>query len=402
MKSFRLLFHICFICFIYFFTSCSEEPIHTDLSNLNNNIDTLLITDISGYNYQISPDISNFNKLYVGSKQEFTFLSSLFNFSSNGWDTFIDSTVTVDSILFKVFSGDSLIEDNTNLNLYFSTDSIFDESNSLVSELGNLVFDEWVGLGVPSVEVVIDTSDTVSTFQETVLKWDIGSLVGAIIDTATLYRTFSLSLPSGSNSFFELYSREYSSGSLDPKIEVYYRREIGSNPDSSVVDTLTRIIYVLEDISVIETLEIDDDGDDNILISRARGSRAILNIPFDSLSLPQYSVIRSANLSLFQPGDSLDNFSVRMDPLKFLPDSGSSILNADPYENLGMYFSSATVASNKLQISLKSYFQSILMADSLTNVGLKFSASTSNDLFESVNFDLNHVNNKLEIFYVSP
>ena len=145
MKSFRLLFDICLICFLYFLPSCSEEPIHTDLSNVDNNIDTLLITDISGYNYQISPDISNYNKLFVGSKEEFTFLSSLFNFSSNSWDTFFDSTVTVDSIFFKVFSGDSLIENNTNLNLYFSTDSIFDESNSLVSELGNLVFDEWVG-----------------------------------------------------------------------------------------------------------------------------------------------------------------------------------------------------------------------------------------------------------------
>ena len=402
MKSFRLLFHICFIFFLYFFNSCSEEPIHTDLSNLNNNIDTLLITDISGYNYQISPDISNYNRLYVGSKEEFTFLSSLFNFSSNGWDVFFDSTVTIDSIFFKVFSGDSLVEDNTNLNLCFSTDSIFDENNSLVSELGNVVFDEWVFLGIPSVEVVIDTSDTISTFQETVLKWDIGSLVETIIDTSTFYRTFSLSLPSGSSSFFELYSREYSSGGLDPKIEVFYRREIGSNSDSTVVDTLTRIIYVSEDISVIETLEIDDNGDGNILISRARGSRAIINIPFDSTSLPQYSVIRSANLSLFQTGDSLDNFSVRMDPLKFFPDSGSSILNTDPYENLGVHFSSATVATNKLQISLKSYFQSILMIDSLTNVGLKFSASTSNDLFENVNFDLNHVNNKLEIFYVSP
>ena len=402
MKSFRLLFGLCLTCLLYFFFSCSEEPIHTDLSNLDNNIDTLLITDISGYNYQISPDISGYNKLYVGSKEEFTFLSSLFNFSSNSWDIFFDSTVTVDSIFFKVFSGDSLIENNPNLNLYFSTDSIFDESNSLVSELGNVVYDEWVNVGIPSVEVVIDTSDTISIFQETVLKWDIGSLVETIIDTLTPHRTFSLSLPSESSSFFELYSREYSSGSLDPKIEVYYRREIGLNSDSSVVDTLTRIIYVSEDISVIETLEIDDNVNNNILISRARGSRAILNIPFDSLSLPQYSVIRSANLSLFQPGDSLDNFSVRMDPLKFLPDSSSSIFNADPYENLGMYFSSATVASNKLQISLKSYFQSILMTDSLTNVGLKFSASTTNDLFESVNFDLSHINNKLEIFYVSP
>ena len=212
-----------------------------------------------------------------------------------------------------------------------------------------------------SVEVLIDTSDTVSTFQETVLKWDIGSLVETIIDTLTFHRTFSLSLPSGSSSFFELYSREYSSGSLDPKIEVYYRQEAGSNPDSSIVDTLMRIIYASEDISVIETLETEDVQDGNIFLSRARGIRAILNIPFDSLSLPQYSVIRSANLSLFQPGDSLDNFSVRMDPLKFLPDSGSSIFSADPYENLGMYFSSATVVSNKLQISLKSYFQSLLM-----------------------------------------
>ena len=148
--------------------------------------------------------------MFIGSKEEFTFLSSLFNFSSNGWDTFFDSTVTVDSIFFKVFSGDSLIEDNIDLNLYFSTDSIFDESNSLVSELRNVAYDEWVNVGTPSVEVVIDTSDTISTFQETVLKWDIGSLVETIIDTLTLHRTFSLSLPSGSSSFFELYSREYS------------------------------------------------------------------------------------------------------------------------------------------------------------------------------------------------
>ena len=398
----RLLFNIGLLCFLFFSINCSEQPIQTDLSNLNNDIDTLLITDISSFNYQVSPDISGYNKLYVGSKGEFNFLSSLFNFSSIGWDTFFDSTVTVDSIFFKVFSGDSLNEHNTNLNLYFSTDSIFDESNSLVSELGNVVFDEWVGLGMPSVKAIVDTSDTISYFQETELRWDVGELVETLIDTSIQYRTFSLSLSSGNSSFFELYSREYSSGSLDPKIEVYYRREIGSNPDSSVVDTLTRIIYVSEDISVLETLEIDDNGDGNIFISRARGSRAILNVPFDSLSLPQYSVIRSANLSLFQFEDSLDNFSVRMDPLKFLPDSGSSIFNVDPYEILGMHFSSATVASNKLQISLKSYLQSILMIDSLSNVGFKLSSSTSNDLFESVNFDLNHDSNKLEIFYVSP
>ena len=100
MYPVRLLFHICFVCLLYLFPSCSEEPIHTDLSNFNNNIDTLLITDISGYNYQISPDISSYNKLFIGFKEQFTFLSSLFNFSLSGWNTFFDSTVTVDSIFF--------------------------------------------------------------------------------------------------------------------------------------------------------------------------------------------------------------------------------------------------------------------------------------------------------------
>ena len=65
-----------------------------EVPDIDNNIDTLLITDIAGYDYQISPDISNYNKLFVGSKEEFTFLSSLFNFPSNSWDTFFDSTLS--------------------------------------------------------------------------------------------------------------------------------------------------------------------------------------------------------------------------------------------------------------------------------------------------------------------
>ena len=218
-----------------------------------------------------------------------------------------------------------------------------------------------------------------------------------------MHRTFSISLGSQqTDSFVELYSREYSSGSLDPKIEVYYRREIGSDPDSSIIDSLTRIVYVAEDISVIEAFEIDAIEDNSIFLSRARGSRAILDIPFDSLSLPQYSVIRSANLILYRSNDSLESFSVRMDPLKIIPDTVSSVFNSDPFDNLNMHFSSASIVGGELDLSLKSYLQSILMTDSLKNTGFKFSSSTSNDLFESIIFDLDNVNNRLEIFYVSP
>ena len=39
MKSIKLLFDVCLICFLYFFFSCSEEPIYTDLSNVDNTSD---------------------------------------------------------------------------------------------------------------------------------------------------------------------------------------------------------------------------------------------------------------------------------------------------------------------------------------------------------------------------
>jgi len=403
MNFTRLLFYIGLSSFLFISTNCSEEPIQIDLSNIDKVIDTLIITDISGYNYQISPEISNYNKLYIGSQDEFSFSSSLFNFSSDGWNIFFDSTVTVDSMFFKVFSGDSLISNDIDLNLHFSNDSIFDENESLVTDLSEIDLTHWNNLGLPLVSIISDTSDTVSHFQETVLVWDISSSVESLIDTSNLYRTFSISLgPQQTDSFVELFSREYNSGSLDPKIEVYYRREIGSDPDSSVIDSLTRIVYVAEDISVIETVEINAIEDNSIFLSRAKGSRAILDIPFDSLYLPQYSVIRSANLTLYGSNDSLESFSVRMDPLKIIPDTVSSVFNSDPFDNLNMHSSSASIFEGKLELSLKSYLQSILMTDSLKNTGFKFSSSTNNDLFESIIFDLDNFNNRLEIFYVSP
>ena len=403
MNFTRLLFYIGLSLLLFISINCSEEPIQTDLSNIGKSIDTLIITDISGYSYQISPEISNYNKLYIGSQDEFSFSRSLFNFSSDGWNIFFDSTVTVDSMFFKVFSGDSLILNDIDLNLHFSNDSIFDENESLVTDLSEIDLTQWNNLGLPLVSIISDTSDTISHFQETVLVWDISSSVESLIDTSNLHRTFSISLGSQqTDSFVELFSREYSSGSLDPKIEVYYRREIGSDPDSSIIDSLTRIVYVAEDISVIEAVEIDAIEDNSIFLSRARGSRAILDIPFDSLSLPQYSVIRSANLTLYGSNDSLESFSVRMDPLKIIPDTVSNIFNSDPFDNLNMHFSSASIVGGELKLSLKSYLQSILMTDSLKNTGFKFSSSTSNDPFESIIFDLDNVNNRLEIFYVSP
>ena len=406
MKFTSLLSTIGLCGLLLFFANCSEEPIQSDLSNISQSIDTLLITssDITAFNYQVSPDIGGYNKLYVGNQDGFNFTSSLLKFSTIGWNTFIDSTVTVDSLFFKVFAGDSSLTIDNNLKLYFSNDSIFDENNSSLADLSNIDFSSWSNLGSPAIDVIIDTSDTVSQFQETSLSWNLSSISESLIDTTKLYRTFALSY-GADESFIELFSREYSSGSLDPKIEVYYRSEVNLSSDSTIIDTLTRLVYVSEDLSILKDMEDAINVDNSIFISRARGYRSIFNIPFDSLSLPPYSVIRYANLSLYQKentNDTLKSFSVRMEPLKVEIDTSSQVFELDPYDYLGQHYSSATTASGKLEISLKSYFQSILMTDSIKNVGFKLYSNMSNDLFDSLSFDLDNVNNRLEIFYVAP
>ena len=406
MKFTSLLSTIGLCGLLLFFANCSEEPIQSDLSNISQSIDTLLITssDITAFNYQVSPDIGGYNKLYVGNQDGFNFTSSLLKFSTIGWNTFIDSTVTVDSLFFKVFAGDSSLSIDNNLKLFFSNDSVFDENNSSLADLSNIDFSSWSNLGSPAIDVIIDTSDTVSQFQETSLSWNLSSISESLIDTTKLYRTFALSY-GADESFIELFSREYSSGSLDPKIEVYYRSEVNLSSDSTIIDTLTRLVYVSEDLSILKDMEDAINVDNSIFISRARGYRSIFNIPFDSLSLPPYSVIRYANLSLYQKenaNDTLKSFSVRMDPLKVEIDTTSQVFELDPYDYLGQHYSSATTASGKLEISLKSYFQSILMTDSIKNVGFKLYSNMSNDLFDSLSFDLDNVNNRLEIFYVAP
>ena len=91
-----------------------------------------------------------------------------------------------------------------------------------------------------------------------------------------------------------------------------------------------------------------------------------------------------------------------MEPLKQNIDTLGIHFDSDPYENLGAHYSNSATTEGKLQISLKSYFQSILMVDSLKNVGMKFSSSINNSLFDSVEFDLSNDKNRVDILYVSP
>ena len=389
---------------ILLLTNCSEDPIQADLSENDLSLDTLLLKNISGFTYQISPDISAYKKLYIGNSQNFSFPSSLLKFPSNGWDTFLDSLVTIDSIFLKVYADDSLLNSDLGLHLYFISDSVFSESNNHSANLYDLDFSGWNDLGPPNISVRSDTSDTISFFQETVLSWDLMPQITSLIDTANYHRTFSLSFSDPSDSLFiELFSREYSAGTLDPKIEIYYRSVNSSNAEETFIDSLTRIVYASEDISTINNSNPSAITHNTIILNRGRGYRSILNIPFDSLSLPSFSIIRYANLFLYQKEDSLESYSIRMEPLiSNIINEQPLIFDSDPYENLGLHFSNSSTSEGKLQISLKSYFQSVLMVDSIKNVGMKFYSSINNSLFDTVKFDLDNNLNRVEIFYAAP
>ena len=400
----RLIAPISLSGFLLLLTNCSEDPIQTDLSGNDLSLDTLSISNISGFTYQISPDISAYKKLYVGNNHGFSFPSSLLKIPSAGWDTFLDSSVTIDSMFLKVYAGDSLLNSDLGLHLYFIPDSIFSETNSHVADLYDLDFSNWNDLGTADISVRSDTSDTVSFFQESVLAWDLTQQISSLIDTANYHRTFSLSFSDDSDSsFVELFSREYSAGTLDPKIEIYYRSVNSSSGEEVLTDTLTRIVYVSEDISTINNSNLGETTDNTIMLNRGRGFRSVIIIPFDSLSLPSFSIIRYANLFLYQKEDSLDSYSIRMEPLTGdVINEQPLIFDSDPYENLGAHFSNSSTAEGKLKISLKSYFQSVLMVDTLKNEGIKFYSSINNSLFDTVKFDLDNDLNRVEILYASP
>ena len=391
---------------------CAEEPIVADLSHLSQTADTLTLHSITGFTYQVPPEIGSIKRLYVGTKGElyfpFTFLTiHSYGSDGTGWDSLLDTAITIDSVSFKLYSNDSLISSDIGIHLYFLPDSFFSELESNYIDYPSFSFSQWVDLDRPSISQVIDTTDTAQIYAETVLSWEISEVLPTLMDTtdSNLVRTFGIGFPENLDStFLEIYSREYSSGSQDPKIEVYYRQEMYVASESSPIDTLMKTFYTVGDLSIVYPGEGYDVLPGEIAVSQGKGFRSIVNIPFDSLTLPEFSLIRSAKLILKQGSDTTNAFGIAMQPLGEGLDTSENIFDNDPYQELGAYSSSSTIVDGKFEISLKSFLQSILMVDTLKNVGMKLSSGLSSDLFETARFDLLSDTDpaRVEILYVAP
>ena len=419
IKNFNL--HI-LLTLIFISWNCSEDPILVELNHSNLNIETLTISEISAFNYFIPPNIGSSDKLYLGTKSGFDIPYSLINIDSLGqftsntgikWSAFLDSSITlnrIDSIHFKLFSDDSLLDLNSNLNLYLNLNFSFSEDSSTYLNVNeDLTSEDWTFVGPPDFKYNNDTS---GNYIRTELVWDLKNFDSLLIwdkmDTLNQKKSRVFAISSdGDTNFVELLSRESSTGSTDPKINVYYRQNIILENDSTYSDTsLSATFYANEDVSIINPTSFIQENpltdSSMICINNGSGLQSIIQIPFESYTLPSNAIIRNAVLRL--PLDTIRSDSghqIIFNPVskQFAP------LDHDPYLGLGAPYrvSSITDGSSIFQISLKSFLQDVIY-NKQSNMGFKIISNISNNPFKSIFFNLNDLENipKIEITYVRP
>ena len=384
---------------------CEDNRIEADLSHLPlSMVDTVSIDLISFSSYRVAPNLGSNDRLYLGTKNSLDVPLSFIGIKDHYyWSNSLDSTVTVDSLHFILYSSDSLLTQSSTPNLFFNSDSQFNESKSTYLDFVGYSIADWESIGQPNVIVNTDTS---GIFTYTELVWDIMSIDSMLTDTvdSNLIRNFAIQMTNSDTNFIELFSREATSGDgpMDPKVKMYYRQNLVVD-DSTVHDTANVTIYSFGDISIIDPGSIDTESI-NLGLSNGIGLRSLVSISFDSASIPKGSLIRKALLSLpIDTSSSSDGYNIIVDPIDELVDTADVVFETDPYTGIGYpYRVSSDTEDGLFIISLKSFLQNITLGNE-TNLGFKVVANEKNDPFESIHFDLENESVKpiLEIIYVA-
>jgi hypothetical protein len=384
---------------------CEDNRIEADLSHSPLSMDTVSVDSISFSSYRVAPNLGSNDRLYLGTKNYLDVPLSFIGIKDHYyWINSLDSTVTVDSLHFILYSSDSLLTQSSTPNLFFNPDSQFNESKSTYLDFVGYSIADWESIGQPNVIVNTDTS---GLFTYTELVWDIMSIDSMLTDTvdSNLIRNFAIQMINSDTNFIELFSREATSGDgpMDPKVKMYYRENIEINDDSTLIDTGNVTIYSFGDISIIDPGSIDTESM-NLGLSNGIGLRSLVSISFDSTSIPEGSLIRRALLSLpIDTSNSSDGYNIIIDPIDESVDTADVVFETDPYPEIGYpYRISSDIENGMFIISLKSFLQNITLGNE-TNLGFKVVANEKNDPFESVNFDIENDSAKpiLEIIYVA-
>lgn len=405
MKNIRLITQIVIIASIVILSNCTESPITYDLSDSSLNIDTVTVRSIEGGTYLSPPLMGSTNGLYFGSANGFDNLFSLIQFSSLSLSgvvrtySLLDTSVTIDSLVFIFTATEDTLLTNSQFELYYfpeGGDSVFSETESNYLNITEADVINAVAIGGKSsfTQEVPDTTESV--YPKLSFKIDNkDDIINFIADTVnTQNRTFMLKNIDPIDDIVSIRSREMANF---PIINVYYRVS---------EDTLHSVFFPLKDITIVEPPPVDGIDEGIISIGRAVGLKSIIkfdlsDIPIDSVAM----VIKSAEL-IFNtiPEISLENFEIKAAILEnSIAISNYWEIDEDEYSIEPDILMTGTFKGHQMKIDIRSFLQGV-NTGSYNNFGLKLYGSSSSDPFQSANliFDQNNSDNNpyLKIVYV--
>ena len=377
------------ILYLLILISCEEAalPINEDGTPLS--VDTVSFPVISTITYQTPPIMGDSEYLYFGKKDDYEFLYTLLTFDSVAigggypFEYYNDSLIIADSMKLTLrFTSDS-IDNNSQFQLRFfpqGGDSVFNEYETNYKNFDPVIASKVIS----QAEMVSDSIDSVNT--KVTLNFIIDStVINVFKDTSitNFNRSFLIELKDNQSSEFKFHSSELGGGD-GPELKLYYRTLLS---DTVVTDTSYRTYSILEDLSVIKPPLIKSDDTTYISVGRAKGLKSLLLVDMEGWTLPNRSVIKSAQLILNRvQTDTINGFSVNSYPLNI--DGVYSAFNfydVDPYKVDIDLMASSSIVNNILKIDHRKVSTEIGRAGR-KNYGFKLQSNTNNDPFEIINF----------------
>ena len=404
MNNNRFITTIVIITSIVIFFSCTENPIPYNLSDPSLNLDTVTVRSINGGTYLAPPLMGSTNGLYFGNASGFRNLFSLIQFSSLSLNgavrtySLLDSTVTIDSLVFSFTATDDILPTDSQFQLsYFPAggDSVFSETES---NYKNITEDDVANAVAIDTSIFTQEAPDSTEIVYPKLSFTINNkddIINFLADTSDIQnRTFMLKNIDPIYEIVSIRSRE----TVDyPIINVYYRAK---------EDTLSNVFFPLKDLTIVEPRQVTESDMNNISVSRATGLKSIIQfdlseIPIDSSAM----VIKSAELIFNSIQEiSLDNYEIIATILEdSINISNYWEIDEDQYAIEQNALMIGTFENNQVKIELRSYLQG-LNTGSYNNFGMKLYGSASSDPFQSANLilDQNNLDNNpyLKIVYV--
>ena len=411
------------VCFslLIIISSCLENTVSADLNDPGMMHDTLSISSIMGFNYQTPPELGNSTLLYLGTDSSgFQNPFALFKVQSNSintsetFDSFLDSTVEIDSAKFILTFNSDTIETGMIFDLYYfpnSGDSIFNESNS---NYLNLIESELSSEYVSSGRLFQRLPDSTETIYPT-LSFNVLNIIQTFIDSSNLNQNRTLMVKPKFDLSNTLSFKSSESGfAFAPQLHIFTHDTtyIDSTSDSVSVDTFSHEFISTDDLSIIIPPTVSS-VPGQLTLGRGLSFKGLIEISdLDSflLPLPEQSIITKAELSFYYPIDTTQsNFYLQVQPVSdtIHYEQLQGVLLEDPIDVISNILPVVNISNNgKVILNIREYLQ-LIHFGYVSNYGLKLEVINTSNPFNlyslySHSSLIDSLNPELLIHYVSP